>query len=86
MAAVGAVYVFHHTAELLSVGRCVLDAVMPDVVVDHLMDDGILYYFLGQIKIVAYGDTEAVGFITSQQAAALIETAGAQRCPGMAHA
>ena len=41
---------FHKLAEEAAVGRGVAEVVESDVIMDHLMEDGVLDEFFGQIK------------------------------------
>ena len=54
------VYPSHHGAENLAVGGCVLDFLLPDVAVDHLVYDGVLNLFLREVMAGAYPEAEVI--------------------------
>ena len=56
------VYVVHHLPKDLSMSTCVLNAVEVDIIVYHLVDDGILYFIFWQVKADADTETEVVEF------------------------
>ena len=54
--------VVHHLPKDLSMSTCVLNAVEVNIIVYHLVDDGILYFIFWQVKADADTETEVVEF------------------------
>ncbi len=61
------VYVVHHLPKDLSMSTCVLNAVEVNIIVYHLVDDGILYFIFWQVKAGADTETEVVEFQLTEQ-------------------
>lgn len=54
--------VVHHLTKNLTMSARVLNAVEMNIVMYHLMDDGILYFIFRQVKADADTETEVVEF------------------------
>ena len=59
--------VVHHLPKDLSMSTCVLNAVEVDIIMYHLVDDGILYFIFRQVKADADTETEVVEFQLTEQ-------------------
>ena len=59
--------VVHHLPKDLTMSACVLNAVEMNIVMYHLMDDGILHFSFRQIKADADTETEVVEFHLTKQ-------------------
>ena len=59
--------VVHHLPKHLTMSTCVLNAVEVNIIVYHLVDDGILYFIFRQVKADADTETEVVEFQLTEQ-------------------
>ena len=59
--------VVHHLPKDLAMSTSVLDAVEMDIIMYHLMDDGILHFIFRQVKADADTETEVVKLHLAEQ-------------------
>ena len=59
--------IVHHLTKDLAMSTRVLNAVEMDIIMYHLMDDGILHFIFRQVKADADTETEIVEFHLTEQ-------------------
>ena len=76
--------VVHHLTKDLAMSTRVLNAVEMDIIMYHLMDDGILHFIFRQVKTDADTETEIVEFHLTEQFPLFLIYKHAKECLGIA--
>ena len=76
--------VVHHLTKNLSMSTCVLDAVEVNIIMYHLVDDGIFYFIFRQVKTDADTKSEIIMLHLTEQCPPLLIYKHTQECLGVA--